>query len=62
MYATGLTLGWGMTCTNDYILAKVYFTSNGIPTNEVPIPAGLILLFSGLLGLGFLGRFKAKAG
>jgi len=27
----------------------------------VPLPAGLILLLSGLMGLGFLGRFRSKA-
>lgn len=30
-------------------------------TPEVPLPAGLLLLMSGLAGLGFLGRFRAKA-
>jgi hypothetical protein len=28
---------------------------------QVPLPAGLVLLFSGLTGLGFLNRFKSKA-
>lgn len=31
-----------------------------IPPPEVPLPAGVILLFSGLAGLGVLGRFKSK--
>ena len=61
MYETGLIIGWGMTCTNDYILAEVVFRRDGIPTGEVPIPAGLILFFSGLVGLGALGRLRAKA-
>lgn len=28
--------------------------------NPVPLPAGILLLLSGLLGLGFLGRFRQK--
>jgi hypothetical protein len=30
-------------------------------TPEVPLPAGLLLLLSGLTGLGFLGRSRSKA-
>lgn len=30
------------------------------PINPVPLPAGLVLFLSGLAGVGFLGRFKAK--
>lgn len=30
-------------------------------TPEVPLPAGLLLLLSGLAGLGFMGRIRAKA-
>lgn len=33
--------------------------NDGIP--DIPLPAGLILLLSGLTGLGFLGRVRAKA-
>lgn len=58
LYATGVTLAWAMTCANDVILARVPIS--GGSTGEVPLPAGVILLFSGLLGLGFLGRLKAK--
>jgi len=58
LYQTGLIIGWGMTCTNDYILAQVVFQRDGIP--EAPLPAGVLLFFSGLLGLGAMGRFRAK--
>lgn len=59
LYATGVTLAWAMTCANDVILARIPIS--GGSTGEVPLPAGVVLLLSGLLGLGFLGRFKAKS-
>ena len=34
------------------------FRNDAIP--EVPLPAGLLLLLSGLAGLGFIGRARAK--
>lgn len=56
--STGLTLAWAMTCANDIILVKALIPGGNTP--EVPVPAGLILLLSGLTGIGFLGRFKVK--
>lgn len=58
IYSTSFTLGWAMTCANDTFLTRVAMSGN--VGEEVPIPAGLALLFSGVLGLGFLGRFRAK--
>lgn len=55
---TGLTLAWAMTCANDIILAQVAIPGNDIP--QVPLPAGLLLLLSGLTGLGFMGRFRVR--
>lgn len=36
------------------------FNIRGSAIPEVPLPAGLMLLLSGLLGLGFVGRSRAK--
>ncbi len=58
LYNTGLTLAWAMTCSNDIILARVTFPKDSTP--EVPLPAGALLLFSGLGGLGFLGKLRNK--
>lgn len=55
--SAGLLLGWAMTCANDVILAQV--PASAIP--QVPVPPALFLLGSGLLGIGFLGRFRRKA-
>jgi hypothetical protein len=56
--STGLTLAWAMTCANDIILAQVVIPGGNTP--EVPLPAGLLLLLSGLTGLGFLARLKSR--
>ena len=53
---SSLTLAWAMSCANDVILAQVPLSS--IP--NVPLPAGGLLLLTGLLGVGFLGRLKTK--
>ncbi len=53
-----LAIGWAMTCANDVIINEVRLDS--LITSEVPIPAGLPLFLTGLLGLGFLGRYRSK--
>ena len=59
IYSTGLTLAWAMTCANDVIFEKVALGSE-VPVPDVPLPAGLVLFLSGLVGLGSLGRMKEK--
>jgi len=56
---SGLTLAWAMSCANDVVLGVVQFPGGNIP--DVPVPASMLLLFSGLAGLGFLGRRRMKA-
>lgn len=43
-----------------FYLAGFKFTVLNNELNPVPLPAGLLLLLSGLMGLGFLGRFRQK--
>lgn len=57
IYQTSMTLAWAMTCANDVVMATIAVPGKA---GEVPLPAGLLLLLSGLTGLGFMGRFKAK--
>jgi hypothetical protein len=56
---TSLTLAWAMSCANDIILTTVDLAGNGDP--NVPLPAGAVLLMSGLAGLGVVGRRSKKA-
>ena len=58
IYEFGATIAWTMLCGNDVVLAQFAWDPGGV--GEVPLPAGLILFLSGLLGMGFLGRLKAK--
>ena len=53
-----LTIGWAMTCANDTIINEVLLEE--LVTTDVPLPGGLPLFLSGLVGLGFLGRYRAK--
>jgi len=58
IYKTAFTLAWAMTCANDVILVNVVIPRDSIVVT--PVPAGLLLFFSGLTGLGFLGRFRSR--
>lgn len=53
----GFVFAWAMSCANDVIMGIV---PAGSFANPVPLPAGFILLLSGLLGVGWLGRSRAK--
>ena len=60
IYVTGITFA-SMVLSNTASNAFEYvFAAAGQAGPEVPLPAGLILLMSGLAGLGFLGRRRAK--
>jgi len=52
-----MVFGWAMSCANDIIIGTVSLANF---TTPVPLPAGFILLLSGLLGVGWLGRSRAK--
>ena len=54
----GFVFAWAMSCANDVIFEWVKPGSLNI--EPVPLPAGFILLLSGLLGVGWLGRSRAK--
>ncbi len=58
--SSALTLAWTMSCANDVILGVASLPPQGIDA-ETPIPAGAVLLLSGLAGLGAFGRRKAKS-
>lgn len=45
---------------NAFEFSNVRTVLQGEPIPDVPVPAGLMLLLSALLGLGFLGRARAK--
>ena len=51
----------GVACTTanpSFYIGAIITENSGQAV--VPLPAGILLMLSGLLGLGFLGRFKAK--
>ncbi|MEO9827681.1 MAG: hypothetical protein ABJF50_25065 [Paracoccaceae bacterium] len=54
---TDFVFAWAMSCANDVWLDIVTIPGGA---NPVPLPGGLILLLSGLLGVGWLGRARAK--
>jgi hypothetical protein len=56
---TALTLAWSMSCANDVIIGSI----PGLPgqgPDDVPLPAGIVLLLSGLTGIGVLGHKRAR--
>ena len=53
-----MVFGWAMSCANDIIIGTVLVPGSVVP--PVPLPAGLVLLLSGLLGIGFLGRYRSR--
>jgi hypothetical protein len=60
---TAVTLAWTMSCANDVILGVAGFgpRDGNPPPTETPIPAGAVLLLSGLAGLGAFGHRKSKS-
>lgn len=58
IFSTGMLLGWAMTCANDVVLAPIRYSVQSPP--QVPLPAGLILLISGLMGMGVIGRLRVS--
>jgi hypothetical protein len=58
-FATGLTLAWTMSCANDVIIASIANPGFGPDQGtDVPLPAGIVLLASGLAGMGVISRKK----
>ncbi len=53
--STSLILSWTMSCGNDVVIGSALNLGNG-STASTPIPAGALLLFSGLGALGFSSR------
>ena len=53
-----MIFGWAMSCANDVILGTVAVP--GLTTTIIPLPSGILLLLSGLLGIGFLGRYRGN--
>ena len=62
-YRNGVCKNWeSYTKFDSFKLASVtVLTDPGGSIPEVPLPAGVLLLLSGLAGLGFLGRFRNTA-
>lgn len=54
---TALVLAWTMTCGNDVMLLVTDIPGR---VGETPIPAGLVLLMTGLVGLAGLGRVRSR--
>jgi hypothetical protein len=52
-----LAFRWAMTCANDVISGVAYAPGNN---GQVPEPAAITLLLSGLFGLGFIRRRRCN--
>jgi hypothetical protein len=62
VYITGITFASVvLSDSSSNAFEYVFNTIRQTPTEPVPVPAGLLLLLSGMLGLGFLGRARAKS-
>jgi hypothetical protein len=69
LVSTGLTLAFGELFNGGRSVIAMFGDGGGndndlddivVRIDVVPLPAGLLLLLSGLLGLGFLGRYRSK--
>jgi hypothetical protein len=61
MYFTGLTFASIiLSDASSNAFEHVFRGPGQVVTENIPLPAGLLLLLSGLAGLGFMGRARAK--
>ncbi len=56
--STSLILSWTMSCGNDIVIGSALNLGRATAGSETPIPAGALLLLTGIGGLGFASRRK----